>query len=528
MADLDPELMKQLKAQGFLAEPLSAMRGAPAAPVAPPASAPLSPTEQMLSGGLQGAGVPQTVKAGPAGAAAAPRAQGIFEGGEAPEGGGAPQWKPPAAHAVAPHAVSTVSPGIRTEYDAAYGNMAGGAEETARAQGVANERMATMNDQHAEAMGKLMREQDLQRKVRTQALEGQMADYKRLQDEAADQKVNPDHWWGSKNVGEKALGVIGIIFGGLSQGQGHGNPAMDLMNQFINRDIDAQKANIAQKGKKAEGAQNLYAQKLAQFGNEDAADLATRAQMQEQFKLQLQSEALRSGSPVLMAKAEEQAGPIALEQAKTHSQMEKWAIGGTAGGASAEDQKRAFEMVKGGMTNPNTGKPVTPDEAIQIAMNLRGAAPSTGYGVAKPGKAGGGKADKEDLAAARLEESGKRPIESLGAWDRVTAAGSHIPGVGLAFQGTEGARKEQAIKASNVPVYGYAHTGLGMRRTEDMEHATGALMIQPSDTQARINQKLALRALTARDMKAAIEEAKKVGIDLGVSEKRAAEDDSEE
>lgn len=519
MADLDPELMKQLKAQGFLAEPLSAMRKPAAAPVAPPAAAPLSPTEQMLSGGLQGAGVPQTVAPGGGPAAPAPRAQGIFEGG-APEAGGAPQWKPPAAHAVAPHAVSTVSPGIRTEYDAAYGNMGGAAEETARQQGIANEHMAGVYDQHAEAMGKLMREQDLQRKVRTQALEGQMNDYKRLQDEAADQKVNPDHWWGSKNVGEKALGVIGIIFGGLSQGAGHGNPAMDLMNQFISRDIDAQKANIAQKGKKAEAAQGLYAQKLAQFGNEDAADLATRAQMQEQFKLQMQSEALRSGSPVLMAKAKEQAGPIALEQAKTHSQMEKWALGGTAGGATPEDQKRAFELYK-------TGKYGTPEQAMQAAMAIRGAAPSTGLPTTW-GKGAGGKADKEDLAAARLEESGKRPIESLGAWDRVMAAGSHIPALGLAFQGTEGARKEQAIGASNVPVYGYAHTGLGMRRTEDMEHATGALMIKPSDTQARINQKLALRALTARDMKAAIEEAKKVGIDLGVSEKRAAEDDSEE
>lgn len=527
---IDPETLAKLQAQGWLDAPAPpAPKAAFESHEAPPPnfSMPGSERENAIRAELTRPITPRPDMA-PGGR---PRAEGVFSdapGGGAPGEAPAPQWKMPPTHAVAGKWAPTASPGVVHEYNTALAAKQEAPTEVAGAQVQGDERMARLYDTQAKAVGEQMLQQDAARRKRTEALDAQMADYKRLQDEAANQKEDPGRWWGSKSAGEKMLGVIGIIFGGLSQGQGHGNPAMDLMNRSIDQDIAAQKANIAQKSKKAEAAYNIYAQKLKQFGDTDAADMATKAQMQEQFKLQMMAEAARSGSPVRMAQAKEQAAAIQLEQAKEHRGLEAWQKGGVAGGITEADQKRAFELYKSGMVDPKTGHPIEMNQALQAALALRGVAPMQGLPtLGKAGSGKGGKADKEELAATRLEESSKSAPESLGAWDRVTAGLSHLPGAGVLFQGTEGARKEQAIGASNVPIYGYAHVGLGMRRTEDMEHAAGALMIQPKDSQARINQKMALRALVARGQMNAIDAAKKIGggVDSGPSEKSSSDDE---
>lgn len=542
-APIDPELMAKLQAQGWLdqSQPVGGPKPPPMAHEAAPVNAfstdpgigEQSGREQAIRKMLTSPITPMRVEG--EGGAGGKRAEGVFNDapGAAPGAVGReapPQWQMPATKATPGGWQSTVSTPTLNEYNMAMHDKAQVPILEATAQDTANQKMAGLYDQQSEALGKQMFAEDAARKQRTKALDAQMADYKRLQEEAAEQKEDPGRWWGNKSAGEKALGIIGIILGGFAAAAGQENPALKLMNTMIDRDVASQKANIAQKGKKAEAAMNMYGQKVRQFGDENAADLATRAQMLEQFKLQSQSEALRSQSPVLMARAKDLGSQIELEQAKLHQGLEHWQKGGIAGGITEADQKRAFELYKSGMIDPKTGAPIEMNSALQAALSLRGAAPMKGLPtLIKGGKgAGAGKADKEDLAAARLEESSKNAPESLGAWDRVTAGASHIPGIGPLFGGTEGARKEQAINASNVPIYGYAHVGLGMRRTQDMEHAAGSLMIQPRDTQDRINQKMALRALVARGQMNAIEAAKKLNAGGGGSDEKSGSSDEDD
>lgn len=547
MPDLNPELIAALQAQGYLdpnspgarvnpfqlpgaqrdaamaraneqlPPPPQAAAPPPAAPNAPgnaaPPSAPmatgaLNPTEQMLSSKLIAAGVPTTVpqsantqmKMG----ANAPKVEGIFE--NKPEGEKAPPaWKPSFSQTAVPGGwKSTVSEPVRGEYENAMQRLAGAPEQQAIVQGEANEHTAKMYESQAAQLGELMMHQQQARQERARKLDELGNDYRRLAEESANDKVDPQRWWGNKDTGSQIMGVIGILFSGFGKGP---NQAMQMYDRMMTADIDAQKHDIAQKGKKAEAVHSLYAQKLKQFGDEDAADLATRAQMNEQFKLQAMSEALRTQSPALIAKAQELGAQVDLNNAKIHQGLEQWKNGGIIGGPTPEDQKRAFEMVKSGMVNPKTGAPLTPTEALQMAMAVRGAAPDPLHGIVKPGA--GGKADKHDIAASELAESGQKPVEALGAWDRVTAGLSHIPGVGFAFAGTEGAKKERAQKASNVAPLGYMHAGVGIRNYEDMVHAGDPLLIKSTDTQEVINQKLALRALGGEGMKRAIDEARK-------------------
>ena len=497
--DVDPDVLAAIRKQ---INPLGASNGTlPAkfeappelrhqyvAPQKAPETVNMGPYSMPAPGGQNVAptgqgGVPSGAQSGGGPSAAGP-VQGDFVAQPgAPGTPGGPQWKMPGMTAVGARATSNVSPGVRKELDAAEAARAGVPMQEAAAQTGAAEQQAATLDQQQAALGKQMLEGQNAQRRRTEALDAQMNDYKRLQDEASAQKEDPHRWWGSKNGAEKALGVVGILLGGFAAGQTGRNPGLDAMNSMINRDIDAQKSEIAGKQKRADAAQNMYAQKLRQYGDENAADMATRAQMLEQMKLQTQAVALRSGSPIQEAKAKEVAAAIQLEQAKMHQGLETWHQSGVAGGLTPEDQKRAFELYqKGG---------VTTDQALQAALALRGVAPSGGLPTFNRA---GGKGGAED-AAAQLAASGANPPAAMSFGERVQAALSHAPLIGPAFQGTSGERKELAQQAGNFPALAYAHKVAGARTPEGQEHVAKAFIVQPTDNQDRINRKYKLRAL---------------------------------
>jgi len=65
---------------------------------------------------------------------------------------------------------------------------------------------------------------------------------------AAEEQVDPEKWWNDRSTGQKIAGFIAAIVGGLVQGRTGGrNSGLDMINQAIDRDIDAQKMNIAAK-----------------------------------------------------------------------------------------------------------------------------------------------------------------------------------------------------------------------------------------------------------------------------------------
>jgi hypothetical protein len=73
-------------------------------------------------------------------------------------------------------------------------------------------------------------------------------------DRDADQKIDPDHYWNAKSTGAKIAGIIGLALGGFAAGFNHtSNQAYDALEKAIDRDIGAQKDNIAAKRGVAEG-----------------------------------------------------------------------------------------------------------------------------------------------------------------------------------------------------------------------------------------------------------------------------------
>lgn len=500
--DIDPAVMKQLQAQGYLAGYPAAVpiggsyvdKSGPGVPVdfgaadslaalkARPTPTPGVPND-VGTGATPTGGIPAVQPPPPPQAPATKPIQGDFV--EKPTGAAA-AWRPNMSMTATPaHATSNVSPETRARLEGALVQEKEAGQQLGAAEAAGDERQAAAIDRQAEQLGATMREQQIAQKDRSMALDGQMKYYQQLQQEAAEGKVNPDQWWGSKSGANKALGVIGLILGALGGGATGGrNMAVEAANKFIDRDIEIQKANIANKHRAAEAAGSLYAQNLQRFKDQGAADLATRAAMQEQFKLQLMSEAAHSGSQIKLAQAKMAAAGISLEQAKLHQALETWHQSGVAGGITKEDSARAAEFVKKGYP---------PQQALQLAMSLRGVAPNEGLPAVK---GAGGKVGPEEAAATALA-SGETP-KALSFGERIENAAAGLPLVGRAFEGTAGARKAQAIEAAAVPVRGYAHKVLGARTPEAQEEMAHALIPKVGDSQARLDQKKNLQRLVAQ------------------------------
>jgi hypothetical protein len=93
-------------------------------------------------------------------------------------------------------------------------------------------------------------------------------------------EVDPNKFWAKQGAAGNFITMIGVALSGVAQSIRAGagldpgeNGAMKMVEQFIARDIDAQKANIAKKGAGIEARKGLYASYLQQFGSEDAAEL---------------------------------------------------------------------------------------------------------------------------------------------------------------------------------------------------------------------------------------------------------------
>ena len=109
--------------------------------------------------------------------------------------------------------------------------------------------------------------------------------------------------------------AIGLFLGGIGGGlTGQGNPAMDFLNKQIDRDIEAQKADLGNK-------KTLLEANLRQFGNlRDATDM-TRIQQTEIYKSQLAKAAMATGNPLIQARANAQINQWDLQNASLQQQM---------------------------------------------------------------------------------------------------------------------------------------------------------------------------------------------------------------
>lgn len=118
------------------------------------------------------------------------------------------------------------------------------------------------------------------------------------------QKIDPNHYLGEMSTMGRIGNAIGLILGGMGSGlTGGKNPALEMLNANIDRDIRAQEANLGT-------SKSLLEFNQQQFGNLRDAKEMTRAMMNDVTSAKLKEAAAKSQDPLAKARALQAAGQL--------------------------------------------------------------------------------------------------------------------------------------------------------------------------------------------------------------------------
>lgn len=142
----------------------------------------------------------------------------------------------------------------------------------------------------------------------------------------ADTEIDPDRWMDSRDSGQKVAAYVTAIIGGiLSPYRGGRNDGLEMIMGQINQDIDAQKANLANRTQQLGTQRGLVAELYAQGMDEFEAAETARQAMWHQVDARLAMEKAkydpRSSSAFVIAEAQKNALSIVAEsRAKSEEQ----------------------------------------------------------------------------------------------------------------------------------------------------------------------------------------------------------------
>jgi hypothetical protein len=110
--------------------------------------------------------------------------------------------------------------------------------------------------------------------------------------------MDPDRFWSSRSTGQKVAGMVGVALGGFLQGaRGGPNPALEMINTAIERDIKAQEFGYMAARDTASQKQTAFAMAMQKFNSVDAARSLARAAALDAVQAQLgQAKAVYAGT----------------------------------------------------------------------------------------------------------------------------------------------------------------------------------------------------------------------------------------
>lgn len=194
-------------------------------------------------------------------------------------------------------------------------------------QGIEHAAQAGMARANAQAHVQDVLAQDLQRQQimqqkreseRQAEVDGQIQKFNELATEIKSAKVDPNHYWAEKSTGDKVMAAIGVGLGAIGAaltGSGQ-NAALHIIQTAIDRDIDAQKANLSKKGQDLQNQGTLIAMTRAKFGDARQAEAAARAIAIEGAQVRIQQIAAKYSAPEMKANAEKLMGELEVEKNK--------------------------------------------------------------------------------------------------------------------------------------------------------------------------------------------------------------------
>lgn len=286
----------------------------------------------------------------------------------------------------------------------------------------------------AEELQRQVDEKTAQETERQKALAEVQSEGDRLRQDILESKIDPRRLWNSRTDGEKAMSLIGIVLSGIGSGlTGQPNLALQVIDKAIDRDINAQTAELGKK-------ENALSSLMQKYGNLMQAQQALRLYQGEVYKTRLESGLAAMDEGVQKQKARlmvAQAGQTLAQMQDQFAQqigMMRWQMSmvqGQTGGAqqfgygSEKNRTPPEEIGVGGILKANAKdaekKYYLPDGTPMLAVD-----PERAKVAAKAmGNVGAAQA-----VLARLAAGGYGPVETSRAIDTARLELARLIGVG--------------------------------------------------------------------------------------------------
>lgn len=222
-------------------------------------------------------------------------------------------------------------------------------------------------------------EYENQRAQMRQRIQDQRVRIDERREEVAEMGLDPERIWKEKGTGAQIVAAIAQALGAFGQGlTGGPNAAADIINDAINRDLEAQRSEIEAARGDVEGQEGLLAQLYADLGDMDAAQSAARELAWADVERENAAIAAEVGADLSIEDAEEFAAVARAQQAAAAEAGIRSQIGTTTvttetrerrgGGGGARrapgisaDQYRMFQLLGGRM--PGERPTLSADEA---------------------------------------------------------------------------------------------------------------------------------------------------------------------
>ncbi len=248
----------------------------------------------------------------------------------------APAWQAPkiATDTSSPTIATTTPHGATptpSPMDAGKAEQIGGALGAAAAEG-------NLGKQQAGILAQAQKQQQEAANHYQQSANAIDAERQAVQQDLKEGHIDPKRYWNSQTDVGKMSTAIGLILGGIGSGlQGGPNHAVEFLNKAIDRDVEAQKSDMANK-------HNLLSSLTQQFGNVTTAANMLRTIHADTVVNQLQQAAAKATDPKAAAAAMSAIGQIKAQYAPYEQQakvqaaaMSQAKSGGTADAITMEN-----------------------------------------------------------------------------------------------------------------------------------------------------------------------------------------------
>lgn len=165
-------------------------------------------------------------------------------------------------------------------------------------------------------------ELQFQKKQQDQALdlEQKMASVENARAEFASTKSDPSRFWNSTSTGQKIGIAIAAAFAGMGaamQGQG-GNSVLDILQNRIDADIDAQKTDMMNMKDNIASKESLYSKYYQMYKDDDAAYYATKAASLQQAQLMIEQQARNVNNQFTLVNAQKLNAELEAKKAEAY------------------------------------------------------------------------------------------------------------------------------------------------------------------------------------------------------------------